>query len=156
MRTGIHRLGAVGFGLALAAGLTGCGYGVREQRLPETGATLEGTVKYGNEPVYFAEIRVVSDSSSAIGSIGQDGRYKVENCPTGAVKIAVNTDAAKGEHTSLMMSRSYKGPKGEGAVASGLPPKFVSVPGKFADPEASGLTTTVNAGTNTYDIVIPK
>jgi len=156
MRTGIHRLGAVGFGLALAAGLAGCGYGVREQRLPETGATLEGAGKYGAEPVYFAEIRVVSDSASATGTIGQDGRYKVENCPTGAVKIAVNTDAARGEHTSLSMSRTYKGPKGEGAAGGGAPPKFVSVPGKFADAETSGLQTTVNAGANTYDIVIPK
>lgn len=156
MRTGIYRLGAVAAGLALAAGLAGCGYGVREQRLPETGATLEGTVKYGSESVHFAEIRVVSETASATGSIGQDGRYKVENCPTGAVKVAVNTDAARGEHTSLTMSRAYKGPKGEGAAGGGLPPKFVSVPARYADAETSGLKTTVNPGANTYDIALPK
>jgi hypothetical protein len=152
----IHRLGAAGAGLVLAAGLAGCGYGVKEQRLPETGATLEGTIKYGNEPVNFAEIRVVSDTGSAIGAATQDGRYKVENCPIGAVKISVSTDAAKGEYTSLTMSGRYKGPKGEGAAGGSGPPKFVPVPGKYAEAETSGLRTTVSAGANTYDIVIPK
>jgi hypothetical protein len=155
MRNAIHRLGAVGLGLALA-GLAGCGYGVTEQRLPETGATLEGTIKYKGESVYYAEVRVFSDTAMGIGSVGEDGRYKVENCPTGAVRVAVDTNAAKGEYTSLTMSGRYKGPKGEGPAGSGRPPKFVDIPEPFADPDKSGLRTTVNAGANTYDIVIPR
>jgi hypothetical protein len=156
MRSITHRLGPVGVGLVLAAGIAGCGYGVKEHRLPETGATLEGTIKYAGEPVYFAEVRVVSDNSSAIGSIGEDGRYKVENCPTGTVKIVVDTNAARGDYTSMTMSGRYKGPKGEGAAGGGKPPKFVNVPSKYADPDSSGITTTVAKGPNTYDIVITK
>jgi hypothetical protein len=156
MRKIIHRLGLAGLGLALAVGLAGCGYGAREKRLPETGATLEGTIKYAGEPVYFAEVRVVTDTGSAVGTVGEDGRYKVENCPIGTVTITVNTDAAKGDYTSLTMSGRYKGPKGEGAAGGGRPPKFVNVDPKYADPEKSGIKTTVNAGSNTYDINLPR
>lgn len=156
MRNVIHRLAPAGLGLALAVWLAGCGYGVREQRLPETGATLEGTIKYAGEPVHYAEVRVVTDSASAIGSVGPDGRYKVENCPIGVVKVTVDSNAAKGDYQSLIMSGSYKGPKGEGAAGGGKPPKFVNVHPKYADPDKSGLGTTIKEGANTYDIVITK
>jgi hypothetical protein len=38
-----------------------CGYGVREERLPESGATLEGTVAYGGEKVQAALIIVAGE-----------------------------------------------------------------------------------------------
>lgn len=142
--------------LAAAAGLVGCGYGVKEQRLPETGASLEGAITFNGETVHYAEVRVVSETASAFGRVGENGRYKVENVPVGPVTVTVNTDAAKGDYTSLTMSRSYKGPKGEGAAGGGPPPKFVGVPKKYAEPESSGLTTTVAAGANTFDIKLPK
>lgn len=155
MRTAVRGL-VISFGVAAAAAVAGCGYGVREQRLPETGATLEGTITYGSEKVHYAEVRVIGDSTSAVGRVEEDGRYKVENVPLGEVKVTVNTDAAKGDYTSLTMSKSYKGPKGEGAAGGGPPPKFVGVPGKYAEPETSGLGTTIAAGANTYDIKIKK
>jgi hypothetical protein len=34
-------------------------------------------------------------------------------------------------------------------------PKFVDVPANFFDPETSGLTRTIEKGTNTYDIKLP-
>jgi hypothetical protein len=143
-------------GVLCAAALAGCGYGGKEQRLPETGATLEGTIKYGNEPVAYAVVRVVTESGSAEGNVGEDGRYKVENVPTGPVKIGVNTNAAKGDYTSATMSRSYKGPEFKGKTGPVQLPKFVSVPAKYAEPDTSGITTTIQSGSNTFDIVIPK
>jgi len=155
MRTAVQIVAFL-VGVCTASLLVGCGYGVKEERLPETGATLTGTITYGNEKVHYAEVRAVSATSSAIGAVGEDGRYKIENVPLGEVKLTVNTDAAKGDYTSATMSKSYKGPKGEGAVGGGAPPKFVSVHPKYADPEKSGLKTTIQAGSNTYDITIPK
>lgn len=141
--------------LACAAlALGSCG-NPRESRLPETGATLEGTIKFGSEQLQFAQIQVLGGNEMATGRIDEDGRYKVENCPLGAVKIGVNTSAARGEFQSKAMQGGlYKGPdkQGKGSV----PLRFVDVPAKYADPNASGLTTTVNPGTNTFDIVIPK
>ncbi|HYJ59537.1 MAG TPA: hypothetical protein VEW64_09365, partial [Methyloceanibacter sp.] len=60
------------------------------ETLPETGATLEGTVTYGKESVPAAMIIVAGDNApAATGMVGPDGRYKVENVPLGEVKVGV-------------------------------------------------------------------
>jgi hypothetical protein len=120
----------------------------REARLPETGATLEGTVTYGGEKLQFAMILVQTADASATGRIGDDGRYRVENVPVGEVMIGVNTSAARGDYQSKIMAA--------GQVKPATPPKFIDVPEKYFDPEKSGVKTTVTKGANTYDIVIPK
>src|SRR5688572_23145121 len=78
-----------------------------EARLPETGATLEGTVTLSGETVPMAFIVVVGEKGQATGQI-EEGRYKVENVPLGEVKIGVNTEAAKGQMISQQMAQSYK------------------------------------------------
>jgi hypothetical protein len=136
----------------LAVACTGGG----GQRIPETGATLEGTVKYGDQTVEAAMIIVAGKDRSATGQIDEDtGRYRVDNVPVGEVRIGVNTDAVKGQMMGKIMSGYYKGPeaKAKGRIA---PPKIVEVPPKFANPETSDITTTTTKGTNTFDIVIPK
>jgi hypothetical protein len=135
----------------LVAGQTGCD--PYEVRLPVTGATLEGTVRYGNEPVPLALIVVMGESGSATGMVEQ-GRYKVENVPLGPVRIGVNTEAARGQFISQQMAQSYKGPGSKGGGSP--PPRFLSVPSKYAEPENSGLTTTIQKGPNTFDIVLPR
>ena len=136
--------------LALAAGLAvlGVSCGERGERLPETGATLEGTITYGGVKVPFAVVTAMGQKGMATGNVQEDGRYKVANVPLGEVTIGVNTMAAKGEYVSKMMAES----KGKGRS----PSKFVDVPAKYHAHETSGLRTTVNKGVNTYDIVIPK
>jgi len=132
------------------------GYGVKEERLPETGATLEGTITYGSEKVPAALVIVAGANGSATGRVDEaTGRYKVENVPLGEVKIGVNTAAARGEMQGKLMSGYYKGPeaKAKGIVA---PPNIVDVPGKLGNPETSGVKTTVNAGANTFDIKLTK
>jgi hypothetical protein len=142
------RLAALaGAGLVLL--LAGCGIGLREKRLPETGATLEGTVSYGKERVMVAMIIVQGDGGMATAFVGEDGRYKAENVPLGTVHIAVNTAAGKGEMTGKMMARA------QGKAPGPLPP-MIDVPAKYADPTKSGITTTINKGENKFDIVIPR
>ena len=144
---------AVLFVLALTA--TSCRY-VKEEKLPVTGATLEGTIKFGGEPVQFAMVLVQTASGSVTGKIGENGRYKVENVPLGEVNIAVNTAAAHGDYQSKSMAGgAYKGPEatGKGKVV-GL--KFVQVPEKYFNPDTSGIKTTISKGNNTYDIEIPN
>lgn len=126
-----------------------------EERLPETGATLEGTVAYGDQEVPFAVVFVKGPDAMAQGKVGEGGRYTVENVPLGRVQIGVNTDAAKGDYMSLTMSQSYQGPDSKGKARGPLP-AFVDVPPEYADPETSGITTTINEGANTYDINIPR
>jgi hypothetical protein len=136
--------------------IASCGYGVKEERLPETGATLEGAVTYGNEKVPVALIIVSGGGNTATGLVDDaTGRYKVENVPIGEVKIGVSTAAGQGQLKGKMMSGYYKGPeaKSKGITA---PPNVVDVPGRYANPDTSGLKTTTTKGANTYDIAIPK
>jgi hypothetical protein len=109
---------------------------------------LEGTVKYGNEPVGVALVIAQNASGSATGFIDDDGRYKLGNVPLGEVNIAVNTEAGKGQAMGKFMAQSQG--KGKGA------PRIVDVPSKFADPAKSGIKTTISKGENKFDIVIPR
>jgi len=122
--------------------------GERGARLPETGATLEGTVSYGKEKVPVALVIAQGQKGSATADVGEDGRYKLENVPLGEVKIAVNTQAGKGKLMSKVMAQS----RGQ---AKSLP-KVLDVPPKYFDPETSGLKTTIKKGPNTYDVAIPR
>jgi hypothetical protein len=153
-----HTMRLVGAALVVGCALliASCGYGVKEERLPKTGAKLEGTVSRGSEKLAAAMIIVAGKDSSATGEIDEaTGRYHVENVPLGEVKIGVNTEAAKGQLKGKMMSGYYKGPEAKSLGLQG-PPKIIDVPGKYANPETSGIQTTINSGSNTFDIVVPK
>ncbi len=139
--------------LATLLGLLPMACGTREVTYPETGATLEGKVTYGNEPVPFALVIAVGQTS-ATGKVDRDGSYTITNCPLGEVKIAVNTEAGRGDYMTLVMSSSQ--PRPDGKVTNTAKIKFVDVPKKYHDPETSPLRTTVSKGTNTFNIQIPK
>jgi hypothetical protein len=111
------------------------------QRLPTTGASLEGTVRYGQEKVPAALLIVAGKGGSATGHVDADGHYEIDNVPLGEVAIAVNTAAARAE----AMAR-------QGKAAA----KIVNVPARYQDPVKSGIKTTVTGGANTFDIVIPR
>src|SRR5262249_12544365 len=124
----------------------GCDAGLA--RKPETGATLEGTVSYGDQKIMVGLVIVQNDKGSATAFIDDDGRYKVENVPICQRNVAVNPYAGKGQMTGRLMAQS----KGKSKVL----PKVVELPAKFQNPGQSGIKTTVNKGANEYDIVIPK
>lgn len=138
---------------ALLAGIVIAGCSRYEYRLPDTGATLEGTVSYRGEKVPLAQINVFSDKGQGIGVIEEDGRYVVKSAPLGEVKIGVNTESMRSQAISQQMAASYKGPGAKGSNRA-PPPKFISLPTKYQDPETSGITTTVRKGKNTFDIAL--
>jgi hypothetical protein len=143
-RTG-HRLARLAL-LGLAFLFAACG--PREVRYPETGATLEGTVKYGEDIVGAALVIAQNSSGSATCFVDNEGRYKLQNVPLGEVNLAVDTVAGKGRAMGNLIAQS----QGKGQEA----PKLIDVPSKYATPASSGITTTVSKGDNTYNIVIPK
>src|SRR5437588_8690270 len=116
-------------------------------RRPETGATLEGTVTYGDQKILVGLV-IAQGATAAQGFIDEDGRYKLDNVPTGEVNIAVNTEAGKGQLKSKMMAQT----KGKARAL----PNVIALPAKYQNPQKSGITTTINKGPNTYNIVIPK
>ncbi len=136
------------FGLVISYAVLAASCGERGHRLPDTGATLEGTITYGGTKVPFAQVTAMGQDGMATGNVQEDGRYKMTNVPLGEVKIGVNPEAAKGEFMSKVMAES-KG-KAKGAA------RFVDVPAKYHEPDTSGLKTTIQKGANTFDIVILK
>ena len=142
-------------GLTAAAAVTAvsCVRGGGVEPIPETGATLEGRVTYGDQPVPMAFVIVAqTGGGSSTATADDDGNYKVENVPVGDVLIAVNTDATKG----MMGGRAMAGtdPKAKGKKT--VTPKLVEVPKKYHSPDTSGLTTKTQTGANQYDIKLPK
>jgi hypothetical protein len=139
----LARLALLGLGLLL----TSCG---REGgiRYPETGATLEGTVTYGKDTIEAALVIAQNENGSATGFIEDNGRYKLQNVPLGEVNIAVNTEAGRGQAMGRLTAKS----QGRATVA----PRLIDVPSRFGDPATSGITTTINKGENTFDIMIPR
>ncbi len=157
-RSAVRRLAAP-LVACLAVAVTACGTPQHiAVALPESGATLEGTVRYGPDDVHYAFILIqAADGQASAGKVDEEGRYKVPNAPLGEVKIAVNTSAARGDYQAAMMRAGAMtgGPEGK-AGRKKVNVQFVALPAKYFDPNTSGLKTTVNGGSNTYDIVIPK
>ena len=64
-------------------------------------------------------------------------------------------DAGQGElKTAQMQGGMYSGPDGKKAKRVNL--DFNQVPKKYHTPETSPLTTTINSGSNTFDIDVPS
>jgi hypothetical protein len=122
--------------------LSGCDSG-KYTPLPETGATLEGKVTYGNQDILVGLVIVTGgEGPSAQDFIGEDGRYKLKNVPLGQVTIAVNVKAGDGN----LMSKRMSGQK---------VPKTILIPEKYTDPKTSEIKTKVEKGENKFDIIIP-
>ncbi len=136
----IARLGTF-FGVAACClAMSACN---RVERIPQSNATLEGTITYKGKPVPYALVVASGQGASATTNVENDGKYKMEHVPLGQVKIGVNTEAGRG----MMMSQMMASKKGAAPK-----PEFVEVPKKFHEPGTSGLTTTISDGPNTLDI----
>jgi hypothetical protein len=112
-------------------------------RIQETGATLDGTITYKGEPVLVAMVIATGQGLEAPGYVEENGKYKLLNVPLGEVKLGVDVNAAQGR---LMGQR----------MAKQKTPKVIDIPAKYADPNTSGITTTIQKGENHFDIVILK
>lgn len=134
----------------LAAGLfavavAGCGGGV---------GTLSGKVTYQGKPVVYGTVLVrCADGLQRTGNIEPDGSYAVLNVPAGPVKIGVESPQPPAPAAGGRTSRP-------GSKAASPPPtvdrsKWVKLPDDAADPEKSGIATTVPAGGAVFDIALP-
>ena len=133
--------------LSLVLGCSG------EQKLVLSEAKLEGSITYKGKPVPYALVIVSADvkgagsGSGTSGFADKSGKYVVDNVPTGLVKLAINTDAGRGNMMSASMAAAQGGDKSAAPV-------FIDVPKKFFDPATSGISTTVDnpKGTTSFDI----
>jgi hypothetical protein len=138
--------------------VSACSLNGSYETVPDTGATLTGTVKYNNQPVTAGLVMAESKNTDGrpagtSAQIGPDGRFLLTNVPLGEVALGVNTMAAKAQ----VIGQAYA--KNAAAAANGKSQKvetskFVDVPTKYADPLKSPIKTTIQPGDNKFDIVL--
>lgn len=138
-------------GVALVAlALAGCS---------DRAVAVRGKVTYQGKPLAGGSVTLVGPTGLVYaGAVQADGTYTIDGVPAGSVKIGVtgppNRSAAKpapggrdGGRGGDVTSRGAP----DGAAPAPPPPAptagpSVSVPAQFADPNASGLTGTVESG----------
>lgn len=138
--TGLIR---AGLGLALVAAI-GCG-----------GTTnVSGKVSYQGKPVVYGSVVVVgADGVPKGGPIQPDGSFQASGVKIGPAKIAVSSPqppgfgGAKKARTSSRDDPDDRAPADAGISASPEVLKaWVPLPPKYADPQKSELTATIQAG----------
>jgi hypothetical protein len=138
-------LGLIGLGMVLALGPVGCGG-------PFTGE-VSGTVKYKGEPLPGGIVTISHpDGRNAKGQIREDGTYSIKNAPGGEVKVTVHMEKPIQPLPSFIPLSKAGGKdaaKAEAVYPSG---KYVKIPEKYANPDASGLKLEVKRGSQEFPI----
>jgi hypothetical protein len=145
----------VSFGCLAALVLTGCGGG-----RPGT-AEVTGTVTYKGKPVTAGTVHFLAadDSQSASAELSPEGTYAMPAAPVGPVKVAVQTAAFRYRPVVAAGARPPVG--GPASVPQYRPVDhhvgtvYVPIPTRYEAPSTSGLTFTVQKGTQTLDIALP-
>jgi hypothetical protein len=152
-----RRLLMAGWVILTLLGPAGCGW-------KEPQATVEGKVTVDGAPansgiVAFTSVDGKGRIASMAGAIQSDGTYRIPNAPLGAVKVSVapltltqTRGARRKEKVIKRMEMKQKGQTDLPQAAPAPDAPVVPIPKKYADADSSGLTTTLNPGTNTYDI----
>ena len=122
-------------------------------------ATVSGTVKYQGKPLTCGAVTFVDETGRGTmpAYLKADGTYVATNVPVGSVKIVVNalppepalTEPEKSDPEYATKLKEYEDSvKAYKARVAG----YVTIPGRYADPNTSGKTFEVNGGTNVCDI----
>jgi len=127
------------FALLAILALLGCG-----EKRAET-ATVTGKVTLPNgQPLPGGRIDFHSATSGNMvsGQIKADGTYEAKEVPKGNYKVSIENAHLRGTGAP---------PPGLAAMP-GSDQKYVPINPMYTKPETSGLTTTVDGKTHTYDV----
>jgi hypothetical protein len=116
-------------------------------------ATVAGQVAYRGKPVTGGSVVFYCPDKQIVrGLIGTDGRYSIPNVPTGAAVVTVQAHAKVPEGFQLKqrLPKSNGGPVPLTAEPGDT--LKMALPARYALPEESGLTVTVDSRNVTYDI----
>jgi len=116
--------------LACGCWCAGCGTGA-----PPTGS-VSGKVTLNGQPLTTGVVTFVNEETGAGASdeLDPSGSYRIESIRTGEYNVAV-----------------HQAPLPPEQVGSRAELPKLNIPDKYLTPETSGLTATVNKGTNTRD-----
>jgi hypothetical protein len=121
---------------------------------------VTGTVTYKGDPLPFGRITFISEGSyhRTVSSMIVRGKYTISDFPAGPVKVSIESYKPP---TKEQIEKNKKDPAL--GVEQPIPPellegpplKEMKIPPKFADPEKSGQTYTVEKGSQTKDFDLP-
>lgn len=153
------------FALALLFGVVGC----------SKSGKVTGTVTYDGKTVPVGRITFHPEKGNPVSAEIEDGSYTVQKVPSGPVTVTVDTTAHRSELKTLKQGGGMKMPGGGKPPA---PPKdapaemqdmetlmkerlkklenMVDVPADYADAKKSGLTYTIQSGSQEINIDIKK
>jgi hypothetical protein len=115
---------------------------------------VSGLVTFKGKPLPGGRVNFVATTGGFAGgtNIGQDGHYKLQ-APVGEVHISVDNSMLehhRGQPMGAIQSEGMlKHSSGEKEPVQG---HYIDIPRKYADAAQSGLTYTVQAQTQTFDI----
>lgn len=117
--------------VALAASAV-CWAGCGPQELPA--GSLTGKVSLKGEPLSGGMVTIINSDTGigASGEIDSSGRFRIDSARTGTYQVAIQPPAAPTPDE----------------MAAGAKPESSPIPPKYQDPQTSGLTATVNEGSN--------
>jgi hypothetical protein len=115
-------------------------------------AEVEGRVTYKGAPLPEGVVLFLAeDRRQDIGSINPDGTYVVKHAPLGRNKVSVQTLPSVPESVPAVRVRNEPEKKGM-PTGDKSPARSVPIPARYANTDTSGLTFTVQEGSNRYDI----
>ena len=156
----LHRTSTAGL-LALAGVLfmcAGCS--------SKTTGVVKGQVVFFDKKLTAGTVAFEAQDGKRVGSgnIDFNGNYTVNDAPVGPCRVTVRVPQVGMIPPGMRAAAKPPGnmppmkpPGGEADVPTPSlidPSKIVQVPGKYANPETSGLTFTVEKGEQTYNITL--
>jgi hypothetical protein len=144
--------------LCLLSAITGCG---------RAKGDVHGRVIFQDRtgktrPVASGSVMVIGgDSLPYYGPIQQDGSFTISGVPTGQARATVSSPDPRGG-SARGATKGRRGDPDAGVAAAGRGPQALAVsiedwfpiPAKYADPQTSGLSLTISAGMNPFEILL--
>ncbi len=132
--------------IVLAVGAAGCN---------SRPSTVTGRVTYRGVPVTSGSIALFCEGQQIVrGLIGPDGRYTIPNVPPGPVRVTVaaRPRLPEGFKKKYLTPPVINGPITPEPGRPAKDPRTPDIPGRYAVPEESGLTLTVDRNVTEFDI----
>ena len=124
--------------------LTGCNRNNRKNLI------LTGKVNYKGQPVTGGTLTLLptdGKTPKANTQISGDGTYSIVPPTLGEMKVAIETETIRGQTGGGAYAHLPKGEK-QPDIDTSKRPKYVQIPSKYANPNTSKLSITINPGKN--------